>query len=119
MPLFLEPGQKYSIVLDSDATKPKESQPTFYAKSLPMRGQEKVAAALDAWTDQPDLTASQLFDTTISVLSDVVTGWNNMNGIEFSGDAMRDILTYQEARELLRKVMFNQHITADEKKSTE
>jgi hypothetical protein len=42
-----------------------------------------------------------------------------MGGIEFSGDALHEVLSYQEARELLRKVMYNQHITADEKKSTE
>ena len=51
MPLFLEPGQKYPIVLDSDADKPKESQPTFYAKSQSMRGQQKIGEVLDLWTN--------------------------------------------------------------------
>lgn len=119
MPLFLEPGQKYPIVLDVDADKPKDKQPTFFAKSQSMRGQQKIADVLDMWTDNPDLTTKQLFDATIEVLSGVVISWSNMGGIEFSNEAMRDVLAYQEARELLRKVMYNQHITADEKKSLE
>jgi hypothetical protein len=119
MPLFLEPGNKYPIVLDGDAGKPAEIQPTFFAKAQSMRGQQKVAEVLDMWTDNKSLTIAELFDATIDTLGGVVIGWANMGGIEFSTDSLRDILTYNEARELLRKVMYNQHITTDEKKSTE
>lgn len=119
MPLFLEPGQKFPIVLDCDTGKPVESQPTFFAKSQAMRGQQKIGEVLDLWTDNPDLGIAELFDATIDALSGVVIGWKNMSGIEFSDDAMRDVLSYTEARELLRKVMYNQHITPDEKKSSE
>jgi hypothetical protein len=118
MPLFLEPGQKYPIVLDIDANKPIESQPTFFAKSQAMRGQLSIGEVLDMW-GEANLTLRELFDATIVVLDGVVVGWKNMGGIEFSSDAMRDVLNYSEARELLRKVMYNQHITTDEKKSTE
>lgn len=119
MPLFLEPGQKYPIVLDIDADKPKESQPTFFAKSQSMRGQQKIGEVLDLWSNSPDITLPDLFDATIDVLDGVVIGWRNMGGIEFSADKLRDVLNYSEARELLRKVMYNQHITPDEKKSLE
>jgi hypothetical protein len=119
VPLFLEPGQKYPIVLDSDADKPKESQPTFFAKSQSMRGQQRVGDVLNLYHDNPDITQKELFDQTIEVLGGVVVGWKNMNGIEFSSEALRDVLTFNEARELLRGVLFNQHITPDEKKSTE
>lgn len=119
MPIALEPGQKYPIVLDSDKDKPKESQPTFFAKSQSMRGQQKIGEVLDMWTQQENLTIPELFNATIDVLGGVVVGWSNMSGIEFSVDALRDVLTYSEARELLRKVMYNQHITTDEKKSSE
>lgn len=118
MPLFLEPGQQYPIVLDIDADKPKESRPTFYAKSQSMRGQQRIGEVLDMWGDNPDLTLCELFDATLAVLSGVVVGWTHM-GREFSIDAMKDVLNYSEARELLRKVMYNQHITPDEKKSLE
>ena len=119
MPLFLEPGQKYPIVLDIDADKPKESQPTFFAKSQSMRGQQKIGEVLDLWSNSPDITLADLFDATIDVLDGVVIGWRNMGDIEFSADKLRDVLNYSEARELLRKVMYNQHITSDEKKSLE
>lgn len=119
MPLSLEPGQKYPIVLDIDADKPKATQPTFYARSQSMRGQQKIADVLDQWTDSPDISIKDLFASTVEVLTGVVISWTNMGEKEFSAEAMHEILSYQEARELLRKVMYNQHITADEKKSTE
>ncbi len=119
MPLFLEPGQQYPIVLDCDANKPVETRPTFFAKSQSMRGQQKIGQVLDLWTDKPEITIQELFDQTIQVLDGVVVGWKNMGDIAFSNDALRDVLAYSEAREILRKVMFNQHITADEKKSSE
>ena len=60
MPLFLEPDQKYPIVLDSDADKPQESQPTFYARSQSMRGQQRIGQVLDLWTNNADLTVEAL-----------------------------------------------------------
>jgi hypothetical protein len=118
MPLFLEPGQKYPIVLDADTDKPVESQPTFFAKSQSMRGQQKIGEVLDMWGES-NLTLKDLFDATVEVLDGVVVGWKNMGGLEFSSEEMRNILNYSEARELLRKVMYNQHISTDEKKSLE
>lgn len=117
MPLFLEPGQKYPVVLDCDADKPVAERPTFYARSQAMRGQQRIGDVLDLWTSTPDITHGQLFDATLEVLADVLIGWVNMGGIEYSREALREVLTYQEARELLRKVMYNQHITTEEKKS--
>lgn len=119
MPLFLEPGQQYEIVLDSDKDKPADIRPTFFAKSQSMRGQERIAEVLDAWTENPDLSIKELFDRTIDVLSGVIVGWKNMSNHTFSTDALRDVLNYTEARELLRKTMYNQHVTDEEKKSTE
>ena len=84
-----------------------------------MRQQPKIADVLDLWYENKELSVRELFDATIEVLTVVIVGWKNMGGVEFSPDALRDVLVYQEARELLRKVMHNQHITTDEKKSTE
>lgn len=117
MPLYLEPDQQYPIVLESDQSKPEDSRPTFFAKSQSMRGQQRIGETLDMWTNNEALTLAELFDKTIEVLSGVVIGWKNMNGIAFSNEAMRDVLNYTEARELLRKCMYNQHITHEEKKS--
>jgi hypothetical protein len=119
MPLCLEPNQQFPVVLDCDAEKPQDVRPTFFAKSQSMRGQQKIGEVLDLWTNNDALTITELFDSTIDVLRGVVVGWKNMGANEFSHDALRDVLTYTEAREMLRKVMYNQHITAEEKKSTE
>ncbi len=119
MPIALEAGQQYPIVLDSDAAKPKESQPIFFAKSQPMRGQLKVGQVLDLYTDSPDITIEDLFSKTIDVLADVLCGWKNMSGIDYSKEALADVLNYTEARELLRKVMHNQYLSHEEKKSLE
>lgn len=119
MPLFLEPGQKYPIVLDSDMSKPEGERPTFFAQSQSMRGQQRIGEVLDLWTEQPDISLASLFDRTIEVLGDVIVGWSNMGGREFGADSMRDVINYNEARELLRKAMYNQHLTAEEKKSSE
>lgn len=117
MPLFLEPDQRYPIVLDSDEGKPVESRPTFFAKSQSMRGQEQVGRVLDMWTDQPEITVSELFESTVNLLGSILVGWKNMGDLAFSVEEVRNVLTYTEARELLRKVMYNQHITPTEKKS--
>lgn len=119
MPLALEPGQQYPIVLDVDKEKPEASRPTFFAKSQSMRGQQAIGTALELWTRDEDIPIAQLFDETCKVLASVIIGWKHMNGMEFTPDALRDVLTYSEAREVLRKAMYNQHITQDEKKSTE
>lgn len=113
MPLFLEPDQKYPVVLDCD--KDKTPAPTFFAKSQSMRGQQKVAECLNKLTDE-ETTTPQLFDATVETLGEVLVGWSNM-GREYSVEALRDVLSYSEARELLRKIMYNQHLQTEEKKS--
>lgn len=119
MPLFLEPNQKYAIHLESDAALPEAARPIFFARSQSMRGQQRIGEVLDLWTDATDLTLAKLFAETCEVLGTVLVGWKNMGGIEYSKEKLAELLTYNEARELLRKVMYNQHVTADEKKSSE
>ena len=117
MPVFLEPDCKFPVVLDSDADKPIETRPTFYAKSQSMRGQKRIADVLDRLTEDKDVTTDELFNDAVETLFFAFVGWENMNGIEFSKDSLYNVLSYSEARELLRKVMHNSHVTADEKKS--
>jgi hypothetical protein len=119
MPIFLEPDQKFPIVLASDKDKPAESRPTFFAKSQSMRGQRRIATVLDRLTEDKEVTADQLFTDAVEVLATVLTGWQNMNGIAYSKEALEDVLSYSEARELLRGVAYNQHVTVEEKKSSE
>ena len=116
MPIFLEPGQSFPVVLDCDKDKPAETRPTFYVRSQSMRGQKRILEVLDRLSTDESVTVDDLFSDAVNVLSDVIVRWTNMNNIELSKEAMLDVLTYQEARELLRKVAYNQHVTTDEKK---
>ena len=115
MPIFLEPDQTFEVVLASDQDKPAETRPTFLVKSQSMRGHRRIAEVLDK-LHEPEALVADLFQMTADKLSDVVVGWRNMGDVKYPTD-FQDFLTYQESRELLRKVMHNQHVTAEEKKS--
>ncbi len=115
MPISLEPDRRFSVVLDSDAAKPKESRPTFYALSQTMRGHLQILETLDKWSEN-DITPAELFEATCVQLTRVVSGWSHMGQFKFGEADLRDMLTYSEARELLRKVAYNTHLEQEEKK---
>lgn len=119
MPLFLEPNQRFAIVLECDRAKPAESRPTFFAKSQTMRNQRKVGEVLDSIYAEPAPNIDEMFRSACDMLAEVLVGWANMGGIEYSREALEDVLTFTEARELLRLVMFNQGLSDDQKKATE
>lgn len=115
MPIFLEPDVEFPVVLDSD--KDKTPKPTFWAKSQDARGQIKIGETIDLLHDS-DLTISEVIDKTVQKLLEVFTRWSNMGEYEFCEENLYR-LGFEEQRELLRKVMYNQHVTAEEKKSSE
>jgi hypothetical protein len=68
------------------------------------------------------VTTDELFKDAVDMLGEVLCGWSNMidlegNKMQYNKDLLMDVLSYQEARELMRKVSYNQHMTVDEKKS--
>lgn len=115
MPLFLEPDQRFPIVLDSDKDKPAESRPTFYAKSQSMRGVRRISEVVDKMDEAENM--DEMLRLIIDELMECLTGWINMGAYQFSQESLEIVLTYPEARELIRKVMANQHVKPDEKKS--
>ena len=114
MPIFLEPDQRFPIVLDSDKDKPIESRPTFFVKSLSMRGQLRLSTAMDEALSHS--TANEIFEATCKLISEHVVGWKNMGDFEYGCD-VAEFLAHSEARELLSKVLSNQHVSPEEKKS--
>lgn len=119
MPVFLEPDQTFPVVLDSDLQKPEDVRPTFFARSQTMRKQIGILNVLDRLHEDKNATAEELFADACRVLSETVVGWKNMGGIEFSPDLFDEVLNYSEARELLRKIAYNQKVTPEQKKSSE
>jgi hypothetical protein len=119
MPVFLEPNSTFEVCLDADEHLPEEVRPTFIARSQSMRNQLKILDVVDRIFSNGNVKLEDLFRETIETLGIAVTGWRNMGGIEYSVDAFYDLLTYKEARELLRKVAYNQRVTPEQKKSSE
>lgn len=116
MPKFLEPDQRFPIVLEGD--KDKANPPTFFAKSQSMRGQMQLNAKFDELIDHnKHQSTEELFAEVVATLATVVIGWQNMGDIPFSVDAFYDVLDSTEAFELLRKVQYNQHVDLEAKKN--
>lgn len=114
MPLFLEPGEGFHVVLDSDKDKPIELRPLFVAAAQSMRGQRQIGRVLDL-AESADLSVDDLFEKTLDEVMRVITGWKNI-GQTFSRTAVEETISFQEAREILRKVLSQQYLTGDEKK---
>lgn len=108
MPIYLEPGHTFPVCLDADES--KSPRPTFYVLTQSMRGQRQIADVLDK-LEEESVTTSELFDATIAQLERVIARTDHMPG--FTADS----LSYSEARELLRKVMYNQQLDHDSKKA--
>jgi hypothetical protein len=83
-----------------------------------MRGQRKITACLDRITTDDKLTVDDLFSEAVDMLCSVLVGWKNMGEHKFSKETIEEILTYSEAREILRKIAYNQHVTTDQKKDS-
>ena len=116
MPISLEPNKRFAVVLDCDAEKAMHERPIFYCVSQTMRGHLAILEALDKW-NEPDITPEKLFEATITVLQQVIVGWSCMGSYVFGETDLRDLLSYDEARQLLRKIAYNTHLDIDEKKS--
>ena len=115
MPIALEPGVTFEIWLESDSEKPIETRPVFLAKTQSMRQQREIHRVIDL-VFAPNATISEVFDSAVECLVQSCSGWRNMGERAFSKDAIEDVLSFSEIREILRKVAANQRMGIDEKK---
>ena len=118
MPLILEPDSHYDYVLDCDAGKPKEKQPTFIFRYLSCRKWKEVAGLSDSFDE--DDSGEDAIDAVFEAINRSLTGWRNMSGpdgkeIEFDAGKLEDIVTPSEAMDLL-KAAVSQMPTVDDKK---
>jgi hypothetical protein len=115
MPRKLESGGSYSYILKSD--RDKQPPPTFKLRILSGRDDDKVR---DIAVEYGKLTDSQLkADMLREALQIVVVGWHDMGGIEFSHQALEDLLTKRECWELISDATLEASLTADERKKLE
>jgi hypothetical protein len=80
-----------------------------------MRSQRRVLEVLDN-LHKPGVTVDEVFSETTEQIKKVLVGWSNMNGVPFGSEAIEDVFTFTEARELLRLVAYNQRMDTTEKK---
>lgn len=116
MPVALEPGRIHKIVLDCDKDKPVESQPRFLVKAHSLRKQQQIAETHDAIYDGKN--AEELYGRAQAALAGLLVGWENM-GVEFTPEAIWDVLTLAEIRELIFAILALGKINREEKKSSE
>jgi hypothetical protein len=114
MPISLRPNKRFPIVLECDKDLPSNERPVFYALSKTMEGQQDTLEFLDQLRDQ---TLEEAFRTTCDKLQELIVGFNNMGNHVFGQHDWRQILSFEEARELIRKVAHNSHLEPEEKKS--
>lgn len=83
-----------------------------------MRQQRKLLTMLNRLTDKDNGYEShdEAFNDAVETLSEVIVGWKNFP-VQYAKEAFEDVLSYTEARELIRKVANNQHVNYEEKKS--
>lgn len=115
MPKALEPNRDFPVVLESDMDKPAATRPTFWVKSMSMRQQLDFAEQIDAANDYDN--TKELFDRNCELIESKIVRWDNMGGFVLGECDLRDVLSYNEARELLRKIQANAHVSIEEKKS--
>lgn len=114
MPICLEPGVELTVSLASDEHKPLESRPVFVVKAQSARQTRRLGSLLDQLAEKAN--CESLHDEAITELQNVVVGWRNIP-VEFSKDAMWDVLHIQEVIEILRRTLWTSRVDADEKKS--
>ena len=115
----LEPGQPFEVWLDCHADKPKETRPVLVCKTQAIRGQTKLAIAYDQYFDlDSEKKMPERYADLVAVCSEIIIGWRNMNGVEYSPDAINDVFSSEQALELIRKVGYNRP-SHEEKKSSE
>ena len=106
----MRPGLRAPIVLESD--KDQVPAPTFFARALTMDEQLEVGGVLDRLIEDPDVTTAQLHADACAMLEKVIDSWEHMQ----EPFAFK-LLSYFEARELLRRVAYSQGLDFIEKKS--
>lgn len=116
MPKSLEPNSRLVFVLACDADKPKETQPRIFGKSLTISGQRKLMGLLSKM-QSGDRDA--MIDAALDAAELCLTGWENMNGIEFSRDAIEQVLSLEELTEILSHVSDSGKASGEEQKKSE
>lgn len=115
MPRSLDPESKLILVLDCDVDKPEETQPRIFAKS-PTLGTQRRLVKLLSQLGTGDI--SEKVDAIVDAVMLCLTGWENIP-LEFSREAVEDVLNLDEVVEVLSFLASQSTATAEDKKKSE
>lgn len=122
MPIALEPGLTFKIVLDWDAEKSESIQPRTIVRALSGRCHARLADAYDGIGKH--VTTSAIQEDLVNALKPVIAGWENMidpttgQAIEYSPDKLLDVFNTNELMELIIKTLKAGRMAANEKKES-
>jgi hypothetical protein len=111
MPRCLEPGQRFSQVLECDKDKPEGEQPKFWFKGVPARSHLQAA---------DDVTANKSIEPAIKFLKATLVGWENMVDPETKEAIAFDVEKLDTAicaTHELWELFYNFRVGGEEKKS--
>lgn len=121
MPRSLDPASRLTMVLACDVDKPRETQPRIFARTLTLNQQRKLMAAMGRMKSEPD----DKIEAAIDAAEICLIGWENMTdpqtgkAIEFSREAIGDVLSIEELVEVFGAVTSAGSATASDKKKSE
>jgi len=121
MPRSLDPSSRLTMVLACDVDKPRETQPRIFARTLTLNQQRKLMAAMSR---MQTASADEKIDAALDAAELCLTGWENMTGengeaIQFSRDAIGDVLSMEELAEVFAAVSSSGKASVSEKKESE
>jgi len=93
----------------------KFPQPKLFAKTPTINQQRKLVTVLGS-LEKGNLIES--FDAILDAAALLITGWENIP-IEFTRDAIGDVLSMEEIVEVISFLVSASHATADDKKKSE
>lgn len=115
MPRSLDPNSVLTMVLACDVDKPHDVQPRIFAKTPTLNQQRKLISVL---TSLESGGVQEKFDAILDAAMLLLTGWENIP-IQFSRDAVGDVLSLDEVVEVLQFLVGSSRPTADDKKKSE
>lgn len=102
MPKSLDTSDRIVFVLASDADKPKDVQPRLVGQVLTLGRQRKLMAAIRKMESAKD--AESQVEAALDAVEVCLSGWENF-GREFSREALEDMLTIGEIKEIIDAIV--------------
>jgi len=117
MPLLLDPDRdRFWASLASDAAKPEAERPAFCFRALSCRAWRDLDERYERVREAK--TGRDAMDIVLGCLAGVVVGWRNVPG-EFGEGSLADVLTLNEAHELVGLALQGQRPDAETAKKSE